>query len=114
MITVIKFIGICVLTVFILCLNVNGKPLFEPVYKVLSSISVPIQNATESLMASVFQSSQDYSKRIFNNSVPKVRDAVKSRASAPSRFTGKASGEPKEEILLEEKEELDDLIKSHH
>lgn len=111
---VLKIIGICVVTIFVLCLNVNGKPLFEPIYTVLSHISIPVQNATESLFASAFQSGQDYSKKLFNNSVPKVRDAVKSRASAPSRVTGQVSGEPNEEILLEEKEELDNLIKSHH
>ncbi len=112
--TVIKIVGICVVTVFVLCLNVNGKPLFEPVYTILSHISIPVQNATESLFASAFQSGQEYSQKLFHNSVPKVRDAVKSRASGPSRITGQVTGEPKEEILLEEKEELDDLIKSHH
>ncbi len=107
----IKIVGICVVTVFVLCLNVKGKPLFEPVYKILSHISIPVQNATRSLFASALQSGQEYSRKLFHNSVPKVRDAVKSRASAPSRTAG---GEPKEEILVEEKEELDDLIKSHH
>ena len=110
--TLLKIIGLCFLTVFVLCLNINGKPLFEPVYSVLSHVSIPFQNATASLLASAASSTQEYSRKLFNNSVPKVRDAVKSRAAAPSRDFVK--GTPSEEIMVEEKEELDDLIKSHH
>ncbi len=110
--TLLKILGLCFLTMFVLCLNVNGKPIFEPVYSALSKISIPFQKATESLLASAISSTQEYSRKLFNNSVPKVRDAVKSRAAAPSRFNVK--GTPSEEIMVEEKEELDDLIKSHH
>lgn len=107
--TALQIAGICALTIFVLCMNVNGKPIFEPVYSVLSHLTIPFQNATGSLLSSAFDSTQDYSRRLFNNSVPKMRDAVKSRASAPVRNTGA----PSEEILVEEKEELDELIKSH-
>lgn len=107
--TVFKIVGICALTIFVLCMNVNGKPIFEPVYSVLSHLTVPFQNASESLLSSALTSAQDYSRRLFNNSVPKMRDAVKSRASGPVR----KSAAPSEEILVEEKEELDELIKSH-
>ncbi len=110
--TLLKIVGLCFLTVFALCLNVNGKPVFEPVYSVLSHLTIPFQNATGSLLSSAMNSTQEYSRKLFNNSVPKVRDAVKSRASAPSRSFVK--GPPSEEIMVEEKEELDDLIKSHH
>ncbi len=108
--TALKIAGLCLLTTFILCMNVNGKPLFGPVYSVLSHITVPFQQMTGSLLSSAFDSTQNYSRKIFHNSVPKVKDAVKSQASAPVR----KNGEPSEEILKEEKEELDDLIKSHH
>ncbi len=107
--TALKIVAVCALTVFVLCLNVNGRPMFEPVYSVLSHITIPFQNVTGSVLASALTSTQDYSRRLFNNSVPKVRDAVKSRASGPVR----KSGEPSEEILVEEKVELDELIKSH-
>ena len=107
--TILRIIGICCLTIFVLCLNVNGKPIFEPVYSVLSHLTTPFQNAAESLLSSAFSSGQEYSRRIFHNSVPKLKDAVKSRASGPVR----KSGAPSEEILIEEKEELDELIKSH-
>ena len=109
--SLLKAVAVCFLTIFVLCLNVNGKPIFEPVYSVLSHMTVPFQNGTESLLASVFSSTQDYSRKLFNNSVPKVKDAVKSRAAAPVRKSG---GAPSEEILVEEKEELDELIKSHY
>lgn len=108
--TALQIAGICALTIFVLCMNVNGKPIFTPVYSVLSHITIPFQNATGSLLSSALDSTQDYSRRLFNNSVPKMRDAVKSRASAPVRA---ATGAPSEEILVEEKEELDELIKSH-
>lgn len=106
----LKIFGICLITIFVLSLNINGKPIFEPVYSALSHLTVPVQKATESLLASAFQYGQDYSRKLFNNSVPKVRDAVKSRAAAPTR----SSAEPKEVILPEEKEELNEMIKSHH
>jgi hypothetical protein len=114
MISALKIFTIGALTIFILCLNFNGKPLFEPLYSVVSHISVPVQNATESLFEGALRSGQDYSKKIFNNSVPKVRDAVKSRVSAPIRISRSGHSEPKEVILSEEKEELDELIKGHH
>lgn len=109
--TAIRIVAISFLTVFILCLNVNGKPIFQSVYSVLSHVTIPFQNATGSLFASAFDSTQNYTRKIFNNSVPKMKDAVKARAAAPVR---QASGEPKEVILVEEKEELDELIKSHY
>lgn len=107
--TAFRIIAICSLTIFILCMNVNGKPIFEPVYSVLSHLTIPFQEKTESLISSALDSTQDYSRRIFNNSVPKMRDAVKSRSSAPVRKSSK----PDQEILIEDKEELDELIKSH-
>lgn len=110
--TIIKLLGICALTIFALCINVNGKPIFHPLYSALSHITIPVQNATEAVVANAFHSGQDYSRKLFYNSVPKVRDSVKSRVSAPFRTS--AAGEPKEVILVEEKEELDELIKSHH
>lgn len=107
--TIIRIIGISGLTIFILCMNVNGKPIFEPLYSIMSHVTVPFQNVSRSLLSSAFTSVQDYSRRLFQNSVPKVRDSVKSRVSAPSRKTGA----PSEEILAREKEQLDELIKSH-
>ena len=107
--TALQIFGICALTIFVLCMNVNGRPIFEPVYSVLSHMTIPFQKATGSLLTSAFDSTQDYSRRLFNNSVPKMKDAVKSRSAAPIR----KSGEPSEQILVREKEELDELIKSH-
>lgn len=110
--TILKIFGLCFLTVFVLCLRVNGKPIFQPIYSVLSHITIPFQNMAGSLLSSAATSTQEYSQKIFNNSVPKMKDAVKSRVAAPLR--NRSKGEPKEDILLEEKEELDELIKSHH
>lgn len=108
--TLIQFAGVFFLTIFLLCLNVNGKPIFEPVYSVLSHLTIPFQNAVGSLASSAYESTEGYTRKLFNNSVPKIKDSVKSRASAPVR----AGAEPAEVILTEEKEELDELIKSHH
>ena len=108
--TILKCVGVCSLTIFLLCLNVNGKPIFESVYSVLSHVTIPFQNVAESWVASAFESTQEYSRKIFQNSLPKVKDSVKSRLAAPAR----SSGRPAEEILVEEKEQLADLIKHHH
>lgn len=111
MISLVKTLVVCFATVFVLCLTVNGKPIFDSVYSVLSHVTVPVQAAAMSVFSGAVDSTQEYSKKIFNNSVPKMKDAVKSRASAPKRTD---AGAPSEVIHVEEKEELDDLIKSHY
>lgn len=53
---------------------------------------------------------QEYTKKIFENSVPKHKDTLRTKVSAPSR----KSSPSQESIMAEEKEELDELIKTQY
>lgn len=101
----------CLLVAFLffLSIEVGSKPIFSHVYKVISPLTRSAQNATEEFFSKSFDSTQDYSKKIFDNSVPKVKDSVKSKASAMR----KEVAEPAERITEKERKELNDLIKNH-
>lgn len=105
-----KVLGISFATILVLSITIKRQTIFEHIYSVLSHATIPAQRVTENLFKDGMNSTQDYSKKLFSNSVPKVRDTVKSKVSAPVR---KFSEAPAETILKEEKEELDELIKSH-
>lgn len=109
MISALKIFGLMIGTILMLSITVNNKPIFTYIYDVIS----PATKAGQSLVTNLFDKSlegtQDYSKKLFDNSVPKVGDAVKSRLSSQKKNVA----EPAEKILDEEKAELDDLIKNH-
>jgi hypothetical protein len=74
---------------------------------------VPAQQLTETAVKGAVESSRTYGEKIFQNSVPKVKDSVKSRKAAPDRRGTPPRGEPEETIHVEEKAELEQLIKTH-
>lgn len=101
----------CILIAFLLFLSIEigSKPIFGHIYKVISPLTKSAQNATEDFFSKSVDSTQDYSKKIFDNSVPKVKDSVKAKASAMR----KEVAEPAERITEKEKKELNNLIKNH-
>lgn len=105
-----KLIGILSAFLFFLSINVNGKPIFNSIYKVISPMTLSIQDVTEGFLKRSVSNTKDYSKKIFDNSVPKVRDSVKSKFSANQK---NAMSTIEEKITDEDKEELDALIKNH-
>lgn len=102
--------GIFLATVIFLSIEVNDRPIFGHIYKVISPATKSAQNATEDFFGSSVKTTKTYSKKLFDNSTPKLRDSVKSKMSG----LGKKNAEPAETITVEEKQELDELIKSHH
>lgn len=107
--TTLSIFGLLVGFLFFMSIEVNNRPMFSHVYEFISPATKYAQNKTEDFFAKSLESTQSYSKKIFDNSVPKVKDSVKSKLSAQQ----KAVGEPLEKITTEDKKELDQLIKNH-
>lgn len=99
--TAAKIFGICFGFLLFLSITINEKPIFSYIYNFISPATKYAQDATESFFGRSVASTQTYSKKIFENSVPKVKGAAKSVA------------EPAEKITEHEKAELDQLIKNH-
>lgn len=102
---------VCMMFFLVLSINIQDKPVFYHIYSVTSHVTVPVQKMVGTLFTKAADSTTAYSRKLFDNSVPKFKDAVKSKASAPSRKS--AGGNPEEIIHVEEKKELDQLIKTH-
>jgi hypothetical protein len=102
--------GIFLATVLFLSIEVNNRPIFGHIYKAISPATKSAQNATEEFFGSSVKTTKTYSKKLFDNSTPKIGDSVKSKMSA----VRKKNAAPEETITVEEKQELDELIKSHH
>lgn len=98
-----------VILLLIFSIKINNKTVFNHIYRVISPITTTLQDGTENLIASSFASVQDYARKLFDNSRPKVRDHIRSKAAAPSR----GHDLPMESIPQEDKEALDSLIKNH-
>lgn len=96
-------------TVLFLSIEIADKPIFGHIYKTISPATKSAQRSLENFFDSSVDKTQRYSKKLFQNSVPKFSDSVKSKMSATKRHVG----EPAEKITHKEKEELDELIKSH-
>jgi hypothetical protein len=99
-----------VLVVFILSLKVKNDTIFGHLYGIISPATSRIQATSVQLLDQSMDKTQVYTKKLFNNSVPKYKDAVKSKMSSSQKIKNL----PAEEITLEEKKQLDSLIKSHH
>ena len=111
MFSFLRALIICSLFFCFLSITVNGTPIFNHIYSVTSHLSVPVQKLTNSVFSKAADSTTQYSKKLFDNSVPRLKDSVKSKSSAPARWSG--GGEPEEVIRNAEKKELEDLIKKH-
>lgn len=106
--TIFSIFGLLVVFVFLLSIEVGNKPLFSHIYGFISPVTKSAQNATENALSKSFDSTEAYTKKLFNNSVPKLKDSVKSQLSSQ-----KKGAEPAERITKGEKQELDQLIKGH-
>lgn len=108
--TALGIFGIFVSTVFFLSIQIKDKPIFGHIYYFISPATKTAQRATEDFFGTSVNKTKDYSRQLFDNSVPRMKDSVKSKMSSRGKVK---DGEPAERITKEEKEELDSLIKSH-
>lgn len=106
---VLGVLGIFIATVLFLSIEVGNKPIFGHIYKMISPATKGAQEATEGFFNRSMNKTEKYSKKLFDNSIPKVNDSVKSKMSSVKKKTT----EPLEDITEREKEQLDDLIKTH-
>jgi hypothetical protein len=104
--TALRIFGIFIATVLFLSIEINQKPIFGHIYKIISPMTRGAQEIAEGFFDSSLDKTQHYSKKLFDNSVPKVKDSVKSKMSG-------IKNQPLEQITEKEKKQLDELIKSH-
>lgn len=104
-----KIGGMLLLFIMILCINIKDRPIFSYIYDVVSPATRYAQEATEVFFSRSFSQTQIYSRKLFDNSVPKLGDSVDSKLSSRKKI----KNEPAERILDEEKAKLDELIKNH-
>lgn len=107
--TIFSILGLFVFFVFFLSMEANNKTLFSHIYGLISPVTKSVQSTAGKLLTKSLEGTQKYSQKIFDNSVPKIKDSVKSKLSSQKRI----GSEPAEKITPEEKEELDQLIKNH-
>lgn len=107
MINFLKVLGLSLCLILVLSITIKRRTLFSYVYGVISPMTTTVQSATEQFLASSYKTTQDYTKRIFHNSLPRIQDTVKNNLSAPVR----SSVEPEEDITASEKQDLDSLIR---
>ena len=105
--TALRILGIFIATLLFLSIEINQKPIFGYIYKIISPATKGAQEIAEGFFDSSVDKTQHYSKKLFENSVPKVRDSLKSKMS------GIKNAAPQEQITAKEKQQLDELIKSH-
>jgi hypothetical protein len=111
----LKTTGFIVAVILVLCIKIYETPIFSHIYSVIHPATDLAQEGTENLFNYSVKQTKHYSKKLFENSVPRVKDTVKSKMSSVQRSTAdsESQAEPAEDILVEEKEQLDDLIKDH-
>jgi hypothetical protein len=107
--TAAKIFGLLIAFFLVLSITVKDQPLFSYVYDFISPATKSAQDATEGFFKRSVSGTQSYSKKLFDNSVPRVKDSVKSKLSS----TKKEVAEPAERITEGEKDQLDQLIKNH-
>lgn len=109
--TLLQFFGVFLSTVFFLSIEINHKTIFNHIYSVISPTTRMVQKSTENFFDRSMNKTQHFSKKFFDNSVPKIKDSVKSKMSAASK---NKDIKVFDDIRPEDRQELDALIKSHH
>ncbi len=109
---VLKFFGIAVAVICMLSITISEKTVFSYIYEVISPATKLAQRGAISAYDYSAEQTSAFTKKLFENSVPKV-DSVKSKLSSTRRAGSGAVGEPAELIEPQEKQQLDSLIKTH-
>lgn len=107
--SLLQFIGVFIFSVLFLSVEIKNDTIFDHIYDVISPMTRSAQAATEKFFGRSVNKTQHYSKKLFDNSVPKLKDSVKSKMSS----VHKTNRPPQEDIPVDDREELDELIKSH-
>lgn len=103
---VLKGLGFAVAVVLVLSITIGERTIFGHIYSVISPVTVAVQDTAESVFSAGYRSTSAYTKKLFDNSTPRA-DSVRSKLSALKK------DEPAESITVQEKQQLDELIKTH-
>ncbi len=104
----LKIFGILFSFLIFLSVTISDKTIFSYVYDVISPATTYSQDLTGRLLNKSVALAQKYSKKLFDNSVPRMRDSVDSKLSARL----KSPVHQEEDIGEEDSAQLDDLIKN--
>lgn len=110
MISLIRNLCLFVMFTFFLSITIDKKTLFTYVYQVISPITIAAQNSTQSVLSNTLEGAKGFSKKLFDNSLPRFKDSVKSKMSSMQKKEAHSSSE---RITDDEREELKNLIKNH-
>ena len=106
--TLVQIPAFFIFFVLLLSITVEGKPLFNYIYDVISPATQYAQEKTLSLFGSSLSTTKVYAKKLFDNSVPSVKQAVNEKVAGNKKKVGDL-----DDITAEDKKGLDNLIKSH-
>ncbi len=104
---VLQLCGIVVGVILVLSITVKTQTIFDHIYGVISPATMAAQDAVEKLLSKSMESTSIYTKKLFDNSVPKVKDSIQSKASSL-----KKSDAPSENVTEEDQRQLDQLIRT--
>lgn len=93
-----------------LSITVDDRPIFTYIYKSISPVTTAAQELVEGFFNRSIAGTKTYSRKIFDNSVPKIKDSVKSKLSSQLKNQDNVF---EEKITEEDRSELDALIKNH-
>lgn len=107
--TIFGVFAIFTATILFLSIEIGRKTIFGHIYNVISPTTKSAQNMAESLFGNSVDKTQKFSKDLFDNSTPRIKDSIKSKMSSLKSHKDL----PQEEIPDRDKQKLDELIKSH-
>jgi len=98
--------GMFAATYLLLSIDLDGRTLFEHLYKVTSPLTVSLQRSIEGMMGRSYEGTREVGKKLFNNSLPE--NSRPAQVVVPKNFKA-----PEESLSEAEKKELNNLIKNY-
>lgn len=108
--SVVKSFCLIFFFLIFLCITIDDKPIFTYIYNSISPVTTSCQELVEGFFNRSIAGTKSYSRKIFDNSVPKIKDSVKSKLSSQLKNQDNVI---EEKITEEDRSELDALIKNH-
>ena len=97
--------GMFAATYLLLSIDLDGKTIFQHLYKSTSPLTVSLQRSIEAMMGRSYDGTREVGKKLFNNSLP--------QAKAPAVAVPKNFKAPEESLSEAERSELNSLIKNY-
>jgi hypothetical protein len=98
--------GMFAATYLLLSIDLDGKTLFERLYRVTSPLTVSLQRSIEGMMGRSYDGTREVGRKLFNNSLPE--SSRPAQAIVPRKLKA-----PEESLSEAERSELNSLIKTY-